>query len=253
MNKEVWRDIKGYEGIYQVSNLGRVKSLQREVNNTHCSKRTINEAILSVKRESHQYNYVTLHRNNKGKRAYIHRLVAQEFIPNPNNYSEVNHKNEIKKDNRVENLEWCSRKYNINYGTGKRRMVESRNAHNKWNAERKVYMYDKEGVFVKEFRSVVEAARFLNCADSSIRPIIDKKNRSAFGYIFSSQKKDKLDKYIKGGLIAVQQYTLDDVFVNSFQSMSEASRSTGSNLSKICDCLHGRRKYTNGYKWKVNS
>ena len=250
--EEEWKDIEGYGGIYQISNLGRVKSLQRLVNNTHCSKRLIKESFLSVKRKSHQYDYVSLYKNNKQKRAYIHRLVAQAFIQNPNNYTDVNHKNEVKRDNRVENLEWCDKKYNNNYGTGKRRMIESRNAHNKWNAEKETHMYDMDGFYVRSFRSVVEAAKYFNCADTNIRPIIDKKNRSAFGYMFSSVKREKMGSYKKGGLVPVQQYSLDGLFIKSFSSITEAARSTGSDVSKICDCLHGRRAYTNGFKWKTN-
>lgn len=248
--KEEWKDIEGYEGIYQVSNLGRVKSLQRFVNNTHCSKRLIKESILSVKRESHQYDYISLYKNNKGKRAYIHRLVAQAFIQNPNNYTDVNHKNEVKRDNRVENLEWCDKKYNNNYGTGKRRMIESRNAHKKWNAEREIHMYDLNGVYVRSFRSVVEAARYFNCSDSNIRPIIDKRHRSSFGYMFSSIKADKIEGYKRNVVIAVQQYTLNGVLINTFPTITEAARSTGSNISKISACLKGRRKQTNGFKWE---
>ena len=248
---EQWKDIEGYEGLYKVSSLGRVMSIEREVRNTSVSKRIVKERILNVHRESHHYDYVSLSKNNKIKRAYIHRLVAKAFIPNPCGYLEVNHKNENKKDNRSENLEWCDRKYNINYGTGKRRMIESRNNHGMWNAEKKVYMYDKAGKFIKEFCSIVEAAKYLKCSETSIRPIIDKPNRSAFGYIFSSKKADKIEGYKKGVVIAVQQYTLDGLLINTFSSITEAARLTGSNLSKICDCLHGRREYTNGFKWKA--
>ena len=106
---EEWRDIKGYEGKYQVSNLGRVKSL----NYNHTKK----EKILSDYPNTYGYLYVNLYKNGKGKPFYIHKLVAQAFIDNPNNYREINHKDENKQNNRVENLEWCNRKYNCNYGT----------------------------------------------------------------------------------------------------------------------------------------
>lgn len=249
--EEEWKDIEGYEDIYKVSNLGRVKSLQREVYNTKSSKRLIKESIMSVRRESHQYDYVTLYKGNRHKRAYIHRLVAKAFVLNPCNYPDVNHKNEVKRDNRSENLEWCDKKYNNNYGTGKRRMIESRNAHNVWNAEKEVHMYDKKGDYIRSFRSIVEASKFLNVSENSIRPTVNKSNRSASGYMFSTEKKEKIEIYNNGSVVAVNQYTLDGVFVSSFSSIAEAARLTGSNKSKICDCLHGRREYTNGYKWKT--
>lgn len=105
--EEIWRDIEGYEGKYQVSNLGRVKSLDY--------KRTGNEKILVHKNGI--YRRIRLTQNGKQKDFYIHRLVAQAFIPNPNNYIEINHIDEDKQNNKADNLEWCSRRYNLSYGS----------------------------------------------------------------------------------------------------------------------------------------
>ena len=117
--KEEWRDIKGYESLYQVSNLGRIKSLKNNRDNYR-------EKILKVvQRGKHGYLGIGLHKNGKSKSFYIHRLVAEAFIPNPNNYKEVNHKDENKQNNRVENLEWCTREYNNRYGTRNQRQSES--------------------------------------------------------------------------------------------------------------------------------
>ena len=102
--KEIWRPVEGYMGRYEVSNFGRVKSLH-------------NNIILKPKLEKNGYFRVCLYEDNKKKKFYsIHRLVAMAFIPNPNNYPQINHKNEIRTDNRVDNLEWCTAKYNMNYG-----------------------------------------------------------------------------------------------------------------------------------------
>lgn len=105
---ETWKDIKGYEGLYQVSNLGRVKSL----NYNH----TGNVKVISSRVCNSGYLRVQLHKDGVRKKLLIHRLVAEAFIPNPLNLPEVNHKDEDKTDNRVENLEFCDRTYNINYG-----------------------------------------------------------------------------------------------------------------------------------------
>ena len=105
---EVWRDIEGFEGKYQVSNMGRVKSLTRKVWNYTKPGR-----ILKPGMKENGYLHVSLRNGDKSeKHAHVHRLVANAFIPNPNNLPEVNHKNLNKEDNRVENLEWCTSRYN---------------------------------------------------------------------------------------------------------------------------------------------
>lgn len=250
--EEIWKDIIGYEGIYRISNLGRVLSLEREVSNSSHSKRIVKAKILNSSHRGHSYDYVHLCKGNKYKREYVHRLVAKAFISNPNRYLEVNHKNENKHDNRAENLEWCNRLYNVNYGTGKRRKIESRNAHGCWNAEKPVHMYSSDGMYKMSFDSIVKAARYLSCAETAIRPIIGNNNRSIFGYMFSFDKKDKIPSYKKTSVRAVKQLTLEGEFIKTFSSLTEAARSTGTNLSKICDCLHGRRECTNGFKWEYN-
>lgn len=107
---EEWKDIKGYEGLYQISNRGRVKSLG--------NNKTRKEKILSLKPGNNGYIRVYLCRKReKTKPFLVHRLVAQAFLPNPDNLPVVNHKDENKLNNNVENLEWCTYQYNNTYGT----------------------------------------------------------------------------------------------------------------------------------------
>lgn len=108
---EIWKDIKGYEGLYQVSNLGRVKSFK------------FNKERLLKLRFTGRYYQAILTKNSKQKSYLIHRLVATYFIPNPENLPQVNHKDEDKANNSVDNLEWCNAKYNIHYGTGLQRRI----------------------------------------------------------------------------------------------------------------------------------
>ena len=116
-DNEIWKDIKGYEGLYQVSNLGRVKSL----NYNHTKK----EKILKPQLMRNGYLRINLHVINKNKIFNVHRLVADAFIPNTDKKTQVNHINEIKTDNRASNLEWMNCKENVNYGTGiKRRALK---------------------------------------------------------------------------------------------------------------------------------
>ena len=113
MTEEIWRPIDGYEGLYEVSNTGLIRSLDRFVGN----RNRIKGKILSIKIEKNGYCSVALFKYGKMKRYLVHRLVAQEFIPNTEGLPQVNHKDEDKTNNRVENLEWCTAKYNINYGS----------------------------------------------------------------------------------------------------------------------------------------
>lgn len=116
MIEEVWKDIKGYEGLYQVSNMGMVKSLWRT--NQYCKKRIDN--IMHTFDNGNGYKYITLRKNGCSKNHYLHRLVAEAFIPNPSNKKEINHLDFDKTNNKVSNLEWADRSDNqIHYFDGK--------------------------------------------------------------------------------------------------------------------------------------
>lgn len=118
--EEYWKDIEGYEGLYKVSNLGRVKSLSRYHWNGSgwCKSK---DRILKPRIDKNKKTYYSVQLVKGGHKngIRIHRIVAKTFIPNPNNYPMVNHKNENKLDNRIENLEWCDGKYNSTYGNMK--------------------------------------------------------------------------------------------------------------------------------------
>ena len=119
MNQELWRDIAGYEGKYQVSNLGNVKSLN--------FLNTGKEGLLSPWIDSTGYLKVNFYKDGKRKIQYVHRLVCEAFVENddPENKKQINHISEVKTDNRVENLEWISQKDNINYGTRNERAAKT--------------------------------------------------------------------------------------------------------------------------------
>lgn len=117
--KEVWKNIPNYENLYQVSNFGNVRSLNH-IRKNGTNKYLQKGRILKPQKTSN-YLFVRLSKNGESKQYLVHRLVAEVFILNEFNYKEVNHKDENKYNNNVSNLEWCSHKYNINYGSGNKR------------------------------------------------------------------------------------------------------------------------------------
>lgn len=110
---EIWKDIKGYEGLYQVSNMGRVKSLEKKLRGKNNGVRTLAEKCLKLKTHL-GYHTVNLYKDGKQKTFFVHILVADNFIPNPENKPCIDHINTIRSDNRVENLRWCTHKENSN-------------------------------------------------------------------------------------------------------------------------------------------
>ena len=162
---EVWKDIEGYEGLYQISNYGRVKSLKYG-----------KERILKTV-ENNGYQHVLLFKNGKGKWFYVHRLVAMVFIPNPDNLTEINHISEIKNDNRVVNLEWCDRKYNVNYGTVKQRIADK--------ISKKLFQYTLDGELIREWQSAYEVKRQLGYSPCNISQCCNGKQKTSYGYIWS--------------------------------------------------------------------
>lgn len=184
---EIWKDIEGYEGLYQVSNLGRVKSLSRFIDNKRggwISK----EIFLKHSYDSWGYQQIILTKNNIRKSFKLHRIIAQAFIPNPDNLPQVNHKNEIKDDNRIENLEWCDCKYNVNYGTRNKRSAEKASQRmtgkigKLHNTSKPIIQLTKNGEFIKEWECSCSVTRQLGYSDSSIRQCCNGNFKQAYGY-----------------------------------------------------------------------
>jgi hypothetical protein len=134
---EIWKAVTGYEGLYEVSSLGNVRSLDRVIRSKHNGTTLRKGRILTpFYEEKKGYYQVALSKDGKEKKQRIHRLVATAFLDNPFNYTDINHKDEIKTNNKVDNLEWCTRKYNNNYGTKPQRTSATmKERYRKINAE----------------------------------------------------------------------------------------------------------------------
>ena len=183
--EEEWRSIKGYSG-YEVSNLGNVRSC---LNTGH--KKTNKWRILSPRLDNRGYLFVNLYdENHNMKSIKIHRLVAMEFIPNPNGYPQINHKDENKLNNKKNNLEWCDAKYNVNYGSGHTRSCLSRRVCN----TKAILQYDLDGNLLREFYSISEASRVLDISMGSILDCLKRRTNKSREFIF--RYKDNLGQQI---------------------------------------------------------
>jgi hypothetical protein len=189
LKKEIWKDIKNYEGLYQVSNLGRVKSLER-ITNIPYAKRIENERILKANKRRDGYLVCGLCKKNEVKQYTIHFLVAQAFLDKKDfkykkgeNISQINlkelqinHKDEIKTNNILENLEWCTRKYNCSYGTRNERVQKK--------SSKPVNQYDLNGNFIKTFQSINKAGASVNRCSGSIYSCLIGSSKQSGGYIW---------------------------------------------------------------------
>ena len=167
---ETWKAIAGYEGIYEVSDQGRVKSLKHG-----------KEKILKPQKDTGGYLQVYLCKDGQKKTSLVHRLVAESFIQNPNNLETINHKDEDKTNNTVTNLEWMSQKDNLNYGTRNKRACEAKINHP--SLSKKVQMFDKStGELLATYPSTREANRITGINPGNISSCCLGKHKSSGGY-----------------------------------------------------------------------
>ncbi len=195
MTNEEWRDIPQFEGYYQASSQGRIRSIERMVQKSgHLQK--LQGVIIKPQRGTNGYLAVSLSKNGTVRQERVHRIIARTFIPNPDKLPEVNHINEDKTDNRVNNLEWVTIRVNRLYGTRLERTVKHRNQSGTKNG-----MYGRKGALNPRAK-------------------------------------------------AIQQFTLNDSFVQEFSCIKEAAKTTGSNAALISRAAKGLLRQTNGFKWK---
>lgn len=161
----LWKDVPNYEGYYEVSNTGLIRS---------------KNGLRKPQKSWDGYLYVKLCKKGECKKIKIHRLVALAFIPNPNNLPEINHKDEDTTNNVVENLEWCNRTYNNNYGT---RNARSAIGISKANGKR-VMQFSKRNEYIDTYDSAIKAAKALNIDSTGITACARGRRKSAGGYIW---------------------------------------------------------------------
>ena len=176
---EIWRPIRDFENLYEVSNLARVRSLDRTIDLV--SKKgnpyqvTARGRILKQRKNgTNNYLFVALYDGDRVRIALVHRLVAEAFIPNPDNLPEVNHKDEDKTNNLPSNLEWCEHKYNMHFGTGLQRRAKKQG--------KRVEQLTMAGQHVAYFDTLGEVVRATGYNKTSIWTCCVNQNKTAYGY-----------------------------------------------------------------------
>lgn len=202
--EEIWKPVKDYEGLYEVSNMGRVKSLNREFLCSNGQIKKNKEKILTPRDNGRGYLNVHLTKDGCHKHLYVHRLVAEAFIPNPENKKEIDHINTIKTDNRVENLRWVTRYENCNNPLTKEKIknnhadISGKNhpCYGKYNNNgKKIVQLSEKGELIKIWNSGMEIKRELGYDPSYISKCCNKKKDMCHGYkwIFYEEYVEKIN------------------------------------------------------------
>ena len=171
-------------GLYEVSNLGRIKKINRKVKNQYINRDKKINIILKGSKNQKGYLIIKLTKDKSIKTVGIHRLIAETFIPNPNNLPQVNHIDENKENNKVNNLEWCTAEYNNNYGTKKERLRVNHNPIIYESVKKQIIQYDKNMNKIEEFVSITSASKKYKINIGDISSCCRYKRKTAGGFIW---------------------------------------------------------------------
>lgn len=271
---EIWKPIKGLEGLYEVSNQGNIKNIRTG----------------KIRKPSDNGNgYLQIMLNKK--HFYIHRLVAETFLPNPDNLPQVNHKIEGDKGKKINivylnedgsvnkeksTIEWCDGKYNHNYGTINERISK---ANTNGKCSKPILQFSKAGEFIREFPSIKEACRITGFFHQNIQACCSETVRTCKNYIFiykylnseeylkyrvneankrlkvkfTKEHIEKIQKKLTNGKLSkpVLQFTLDGEFIREWPSTAECGRN-GFNQRAVCSCCNGKKPQYKGFIWKYS-
>ena len=261
MEEEIWTWMryngKLYEGEFQVSNLGGIRSVDRYVDchGKYGDYKQFTKGHPLSTFVASQYLHTQIYEHGKGKHILIHRAVLESFVPNPDPkiYTDVNHKNENKLNNRLDNLEWCTKYYNDNYGTARERANKSISI--------PIVQLNLDGSFVKEWQSATKAEEAgFGCA-TIINRCIKKKLKSHYGYLwlysdeYNKMSKEELNEYIKWTETItykkdkrVVQLNMDGSLVKIWNQVSDVSKKDMS-VTTISNCINRKYKNAYGYIW----
>lgn len=240
---EIWKSIKGFEK-YEVSNMGNVRFYRK--NEYHIMKPAKDK--MKCYNGGSSYMAVCLHNTHGRKKVYVHRIVAESFLPNPNKLPEVNHINGIKSDNRVENLEWVSKSENIIHSIRVLGRLST-------NQKKPVMKFDKLGNFIQKYDSISDASKDVGISFGLISEVCKKKRKSAGGYIwrYECEGADKISEFINERDKRVVQISKYGKAIKTYTSTIEAANECGIRCpSNIAGCCKKRRgfNYSGGFMWR---
>lgn len=243
VDKMLWKEIENLEK-YLVSDTGLIQN-----------KKTGN--IIKPALTNNGYQMVSLYiGKGKSKRFYVHRLVAIAFLPNPDNLTDVNHKDYDKQNNSVNNLEWCTRsdnlKHSYNYENRNKNREHAKELAEKNHEKMKIKVIQKalSGEFIAEYNSLREAEEKTGIPIQNISSVTQGKRRSAGGYIWERSDGIDFEYNPTKHFSAVQQLDLNNNVIAEYYSMADAARATGINSNNISAVCTGKRKTTGGFKWR---
>lgn len=243
---ETWVPIRGFEGMYEVSDLGRVRSLDRIIiaknGQTYLKKGQMLSLSLNMRKGYLRVSLSDGHRNYT--HCEVHRLVALHFVKGYKPGLVVNHKNENKTDNRAINLEWCTYQYNLNYSD----VIA-------WK-RKPVYQYDMDGNFIAKHKCCADAEKELGEYQGAMVHVMYESKRGEWkGYLWSYEPRTQeqwraILKKNKSSRRAVVQCTDDGTEIARYRPIARAAEKFGVSVTAICNCCLGKAKHAAGYVWR---
>jgi len=245
---EIWKDVVGFEGFYEVSNIGRVKSVKRVITKSNGSSTCFYPIILRFAQRFGYYR-VCLHKIDIKKSFFVHRLVAKAFIQNPNNYNIINHKNEYPHDNRVENIEWCTQYYNLHYGN---RYIKALSTLRE-NTGKPIEQHSLDGKLIKTYECISDAVKE-GFSHSGILQCMTNKIRQFKGYLWVEVGTECKPLRDRKRDIKVYKYDLNNKLISIYPNIKDAEEKNNLKSRAIKAIRYGDRKsnIVNGYKYTFN-
>lgn len=244
---EEWRPVKGFEGLYEVSNLGRVRSLDRVIVRSDGRSCIKHGQMLNLTPNIGRRGYlrVALSKGNKQYKHFeVHRLVALHFVDGYKPGMVVNHKNEIKTDNRADNLEWCTYKYNLNYSD----VIA-------WK-RKPVYQYDLQGNFIAKHKCCADVEHMFRTYQGAMVHVMYESKRGEWNnYLWSFEERTKeqwhdILKDNKSSRRCVARLSEDGTEIDRYDTMQKAADKFGVSVSAILQCCKGKSNTCAGYRWR---